>query len=84
MSTFKAEMPSNESVASAVTFVVSAWFLAAGAAMLSEPSVESQTRALAAKTPVVIVRQVQAMQEMQPDVRETIHVVAQRTGPGVS
>jgi len=80
MSSFKfAEVPSNESVASLVTLMVAGWFLAAGAAMLSEPTVESQARVLHAKTPVVTVRQVTAMQEEQPATRSTIHVVAQRS-----
>jgi hypothetical protein len=85
MSSFKfTEVPSNESVASLVTLAVAAWFLAAGAVMLAEPSVESQARALHAKIPVVTVRQVSAMQEEQPETRMTITVVAQRSLPGVS
>lgn len=79
-----AEVPSNDSVASLVTFVVSTWFLVAAGAMLVEPSVEQQARALHAKTPVVTVRQVSAMEEEQPGARFTIRVVAERTGPGVS
>jgi hypothetical protein len=83
MSPFQfAHIPSNESVASLVTIVASAWFLMAAGAMLAEPSVEQQARALHAKTPVVVVRQVSAMQ--MPEAHFTIHVVAQRTNPGVS
>ena len=78
MSTFRfAEVPSNDSVASLVTFLVSAWFLAAGGAMLAEPSVDSQARAMA-KTPVVTVRQLSVSEAVQPDARFTIQVVAQR------
>jgi len=85
MSPFKhAHAPNSDSVAALVTFVVSGWFLMAAGAMLVEPSVEQQARALHAKTPVVTVRQVSAMQEEQPDARFTIQVVAQRNGPGVS
>ncbi len=51
-----AEVPSNESVATVMTFLVSAWFLVAAGAMLAEPSVDQQARALQAKTPVVTVR----------------------------
>jgi hypothetical protein len=80
--TFAETIPSNESVASMVTLLVCAWFTAAGAAMLAEPTVDQQLRSFSAKTPVVTVRQVATFQA--PEVRETIHVVAQRTGPGVS
>ena len=85
MSPFKfAQVPSNDSVASLVTLIVSAWFLMAAGAMLAEPSVDQQARSMHAKTPVVSVRQVSAMQEEQPDARFTIHVVAQRSALGVS
>jgi hypothetical protein len=84
MSTYKfAELPSNESVASATTFLISAWFLVAAGAMLAEPSVDSQVRALTAKTPVVTVRQITAQAE-QPDARFTIEVVAKRDAGRVS
>jgi hypothetical protein len=79
-----AEIPSNESVASTVTLLVSAWFTLAGGAMLTEPTVDSQVRALGAKTPVVTVRQIAAMQEQQPEAHFTIHVVAERTAARVS
>jgi len=76
MSNYKfAELPSNESVASLTTFLISAWFLVAAGAMLAEPSVEDQARALAAKTPVVTVREITAYAE---PVRETIVVEAKR------
>jgi hypothetical protein len=79
MSTFRfADVPSNDSVASLVTFLVSAWFLAAGGAMLAEPSVDSQARAIQAKTPTVTVRQISVSEAVQPDARFTINVVAQR------
>ena len=73
-----AEVPSNDSVASLVTLLVCAWFLAASGAMLTESSVESQSRALHAKTPVVTVRQLSVTEAVHPDARLTIHVVAQR------
>ncbi len=79
-----AHAPNSDSVAALVTVIVSGWFLMAAGAMLIEPSVLEQARALHAKTPVVTVRQVSAMQEEQPDARFTIHVVAQRSGLGVS
>ena len=85
MSQFKfAEVPSNDSVASLVTLVVSAWFLAAAGAILAEPTVDAQTRALHAKTPVVTVRQLSVTEAVQPDARFTIHVVAERSAAGVS
>jgi hypothetical protein len=83
MSNYKfVELPSNESVASVMTFLVSAWFVLAGAAMLAEPSVDQQVKALAAKTPVVTVRQLTAFAE--PEARFTIEVVAKRDGARVS
>jgi len=57
--------------------------LVAAGAMLAEPSVDSQVRALAAKTPVVTVRQITARAE-QPDTRFTIEVVAKRDAGRVS
>ena len=84
MSNYKfAEIPSNESVASFTTFLISAWFLVAAGAMLVEPSVEDQTRAIAAKTPVVTVRQLNAQADV-PDARFTIEVVAKRDAGRVS
>ena len=84
MSTYKfADVPSNESVASLTTFLMSAWFVVAAGAMLAEPSHESQVRAIAAKTPVVTVRQITAHAE-QPDARFTIEVVAKRDAGRVS
>jgi hypothetical protein len=85
MSTYRfAEVPSNESVASLTTLLVSAWFLVAAGAMLAEPTVESQARALATRTPVVTVKQLSAVDLVQPDARFTIEVAARRTGGGVS
>ena len=78
MSTYKfADLPSNESVASLTTFIISAWFTVAAGVMLAAPSVDDQARALAAKTPVVTVRQITAHADV-PAVRETIEVVARR------
>ena len=82
MSQYKfAEVPSNDTVASFVTLLVCAWFTAAGGAILAEPSAEEQARA-AHRTPVVTVRQL-AVQEL-PAVRETVTVVASRSGKQVS
>lgn len=83
MSPFKfADVPSNESVASFVTFVVSAWFLAAAGAMLAEPTVESQARVLHSRTPSVTVNQLSVSQA--PDARFTIQVVADRSSGRIS
>ncbi len=76
-----AELPSNESVATLMTFLVSAWFLVAAGAMLVEPSVDQQARALHAKTPVVTVR---TLSTAEPDAHFTIQVVAKRGSAGVS
>ena len=82
MNTYKFdELPSSETVASMTTFLISAWFLVAAGAMLREPSVDQQQRALAAKTPVVTVREIMAYAE-QP--RVTIEVVAKRDSARVS
>ena len=82
MNTYKFdELPSSETVASMTTFLISAWFLVAAGAMLREPSVEQQQRALASKTPVVTVREITAYAE-QP--RVTIEVVAKRDSARVS
>ena len=82
MNSYKfAEVPSNESVASLTTFLISAWFLVAAGAMLAEPSVEDQARAIAAKTPVVTVREITAYAEPH---REVIEVVAKRDTGRVS
>ena len=84
MNSYKfADVPSEESVASWTTFLISAWFLVAAGAMLAEPTVEEQTRALQAKTPVVTVRAIAAYAE-QPDARFTIEVVAKRDTARVS
>jgi hypothetical protein len=84
MSQYKfTKVPSNDTVATVVTLLVSAWFTAAGAAMLAEPSVEQQARN-AHRTPVVTVRQLAVLEEQQPDVRFTVNVVASRSMLGVS
>ena len=75
------ELPNSESVATLTSFLISAWFLVAAGAMLKEPSVDQQQRALAAKTPVVTVREITAYAE-QP--RVTIEVVAKRESARVS
>ena len=79
-----AELPSNESVATLSTFLVSAWFLVAAGALLAEPSVDQQARALHAKTPVVTVRTLSTADYAEPDARFTIQVVAKRGSAGVS
>jgi len=82
MNTYKFDdLPNSETVASVSTFLISAWFLVAAGAMLREPSVDEQQRALAAKTPVVTVREITAYAE-QP--RVTIEVVAKRDSARVS
>jgi hypothetical protein len=84
MSKFRfAELPSNESVASLTTLVVSAWFLVAAGAMLVEPTVESQARALA-RTPVVTIKELSVSEAVQPDARFTIEVAARRHAGRVS
>ena len=53
MNTFKfAGLPSNSAVASAVTLAVSAWFLVAGAAMLTEKPGALSEDAAAATTAI--------------------------------
>lgn len=85
MSTYKfANLPSNESVATLTSFLISAWFLMAAGAMLTEPTVEAQARALAAKTPEVTVRQISANTVVEPDARFTIEVAAKRDSARVS
>ena len=84
MSQYKfSEIPARDTVASFVTLLVCAWFTAAGGAMLVEPSLGEQTRA-AQRTPVVTVRHIAVVQEQQPAVRETVTVVASRSGKQVS
>ncbi len=62
-----APLPSNNSIAGLVTFLVSAWFLVAAAAIVTEPS-KGPLQALAAAAPV----------EIAPQARLTITVEAQR------
>jgi hypothetical protein len=78
------EMQSSSSVASLVSFLVSAWFLVAAGAMLAEPSVDQQSRAIQAKTPVVTVKQLSASEWAQPDARFVVEVVARRVDGRVS
>jgi len=66
MSTYKFnELPSHSAVAATVTFLVSAWFLAAGAS-LAYDATEPDTRA--------------GSGEQQPDTYAKIVVTASRTG----
>jgi len=82
MSTFRfAAYPSNSSVASGVTVLVSAWFLVAAGAILSDPSSPYTTRPVrAAPAPrtahVEFVRPVSAA---GPDMFDTITVSAKRS-----
>lgn len=83
MASYKfSEVPSNSSVASLVTLLVSAWFLAAAGAMLAEPNFEEQVR-LQSRTPEVSVRQLSVV-EAKPDVNFRIEVVARRSDARVS
>jgi hypothetical protein len=77
------KMPTTDTVASVVTLLVCAWLTAANGAILAEPSVEQQARA-AHRTPVVTVRQIAVVDESVPAVRETVTVVASRSGQRVS
>lgn len=86
MNTYRfAEVPSNESVATMVSFVVSGWLLLAAAAILLEPSVDEQARA-GARTPQVTVRELSVTEAPQqhPDVRFAVEVVGPRAQGGVS
>ena len=76
------EVPSNSSVASLVTLLVSAWFLAAAGAILAEPNFAEQVR-LQTRTPEVNVRQL-SVTEAPPDVSFRIEVVARRSDGRVS
>lgn len=79
-----AQVPSNTSIASLVSLVVSAWFVLAGAAMLAEPSTGEQARALQAKTPVVTVRQVFVTENVEGDEAPPSRVAAERAAGRVS
>lgn len=80
MNTYRfADLPSNSSVASLVTFLVSGWFLIAAGAILSDPpSVYTQgSQAQAARVSQVEVLPNAAA--IVPEARLTILVVAKRT-----
>ena len=73
-----AEYPSNSSVASGVTLLVSAWFLVAAGAILTDPVSPYTHRSAmqaAAPAPVAAPTQVAAV---TPDARFTITVEAKR------
>jgi hypothetical protein len=80
-----AEYPSNSSVASGVTMLVSAWFLvAAGAILADPPSPYTQQPGLQARTATVTVAQISAAPRLipamatAPAARFTITVEAKR------
>ena len=79
---FLAKLPSNGSVASLVTLVVSAWFLVAAGAILTDPtSVYTQrpvTTAQAAQSRVA-----QAATPATPQAHTTIMVVSARRNGGL-
>ncbi len=71
-------LPSNGSVASTVTVVVSAWFLVAAGAILSDPaSPYTQRPTPAFHETITVTAQAQPAPAATP-VRETITVVARR------
>ena len=69
-----AQLPSNSSVASLVTLVVSGWFLVAAAAIISEPTSVYTQRVLPAPGYAQAAR-------ATPDARFTITVSAKRLTP---
>jgi hypothetical protein len=75
-----ADLPSNSSVASLVTVLVSAWFLIAAAAILSDPAStytqRSQVAAEQATAPLYV--EAAPDQAIAPQARLTITVVAPR------
>lgn len=76
---FMPRLPANSSVASAVTHVVSAWFLvAAGAILTDPPSVYTQRPTPAFRETITVSAQAEAA-PVAP-VHETITVVARRGG----
>jgi hypothetical protein len=70
-----AELPSNASVAAFVTFAVSAWFLVAGAAIVSDGGVSVPDPAAAKSIPVVYAAPAVAI---QPEARLIIVVEGRR------
>lgn len=76
MNTFRfAELPSNSSVAAFVTFAVSAWFLVAGAAMVTDEGTTMAAPATAQSLPVVYAAPAVAI---QPEARLIIVVEGRR------
>jgi hypothetical protein len=70
-----AELPSNSSVSAFVTFVVSAWFLVAGAAIVSDEGVGVPAPAAAQSIPVVYAAPAVAI---EPEARLIIVVEGRR------
>jgi hypothetical protein len=76
MNTYRfAELPSNSSVAAFVTFAVSAWFLAAGAAIIADEGVAVPAPATAESIPVVYAAPAVAI---EPEARLIIVVEGRR------
>ena len=79
-----AEYPSNSSVASGVTLLVSAWFLVAAGAILADPSAPTARQDLRAQTATVTVAQLTPAPRLvsamagDPDTHFTITVEAKR------
>ena len=75
------EMPSNSSVASFVTLLVSGWFLVAAGAILSDPASPYTTQR--SQTPASVARSVEVATPVAiaPQARTTITVVARRIAP---
>ena len=73
-----APLPSNSSVATLVTFVVSAWFLVACAAMYTGESKGPASESLQASAPAA------QHTRVAPEARFTITVVAKRVSPVVT
>lgn len=76
MNTYRfAELPSNSSVSAFVTFAVSAWFLVAGAAIVSDEGVGVPAAATAGPIPVVYAAPAVAI---EPEARLIIVVEGRR------
>lgn len=76
MNTYRfAELPSNASVSAFVTFAVSAWFLVAGAAIVSDEGVGVPAAAQAETIPVVYAAPAVAI---EPEARLIIVVEGRR------
>ena len=79
---FLAKLPSNGSVASLVTLLVSAWFLVAAGAILTDPtSVYTQRPAMTAQAGQP--RVAQAATPATPEAHTTIMVIAARRNAGL-